>query len=54
MVLNSLKENIEIRILHAHKGNCTVLNESTCKKISSLLESGVYKILYKDLKSRGR
>jgi hypothetical protein len=46
MALKSLKDNKEIRILQADKGNCTVmLNESTYKeKISSLLESGVYEI----------
>jgi hypothetical protein len=49
MALKSLKDNKQIRILQADKGNCTaVLNESTYKKISSLLESEVYEILCKD------
>jgi hypothetical protein len=50
MALKSLKNNRQIRILQADKGNCTVvLNESTYKeKISSLLDSGVYEILRKD------
>jgi hypothetical protein len=50
MALKSLKDNTEILIIHADKGNCTVvLNESTYKeKISSLLESEVYEILLKD------
>jgi hypothetical protein len=50
VALKSLKNNKEIRILQADKGNCTVmLNESTyAQKISSLLESGVYEILRKD------
>jgi hypothetical protein len=56
--LKSLKNDMQIRILLADKGNCTVvLNESTYKeKISSLLESGVYEILRKDpsLRLRGR
>jgi hypothetical protein len=44
VTLKSLKDNKEIIILKADKGNCTVvLDESTHKeKISSLLESGVY------------
>jgi hypothetical protein len=43
VALKSLKDNTDIRNLHADKGNCAVvLNESTCKKkIFSLLESGV-------------
>jgi hypothetical protein len=48
--IESLKENKEIIILQADKGNCmVVLNKSTYKeKISSPLESGVYEILWKD------
>jgi hypothetical protein len=54
MALKSLKNNKKIQILQADKGNCTVvLNESTYKeKKSSLLESGVYKILREDLTSQ--
>jgi hypothetical protein len=50
VALKSVKDNKEIRILQADKGNYTVvLNESTCKeKMSILLESGVYEILQKD------
>jgi hypothetical protein len=50
MALKALRNNKQIRILQADKGNCTVVsNESTYKeKISSLLESGVYEILPKD------
>jgi hypothetical protein len=50
IVLKSLKDYMEIRILQAHKGNCmVVLNEFTYnEKIFSLLESGVYEILCKD------
>jgi hypothetical protein len=50
MTLKSSKDDKEIRILQANKGNCMlVLNESTYKeKISSLLESGVYEILLKN------
>jgi vacuolar-type H+-ATPase subunit C/Vma6 len=54
MALKSLKDKTEIRILQADKGNCmVVLKESTYReKISSLLESGVYEILRKDLMSQ--
>jgi hypothetical protein len=49
VALKSLKGNKEIRIVQAERENCTVgLDESTCKKISSLLESGSYEILRKD------
>jgi hypothetical protein len=50
MALKSLKNNKQIRILQADKGNSTVvLNKSTYKeKISSLLESWVFEILCKD------
>jgi hypothetical protein len=48
--VRSIKDNKEIKILQADKGNCmVVLNESTYKeKMASLLESGVCKILHKD------
>jgi CO dehydrogenase/acetyl-CoA synthase beta subunit len=48
--LKSLKNNKEIRILQADKGNCTVvLNESAYKeKISNLLEPEVYDALSKE------
>jgi hypothetical protein len=48
--LRSFKQNKEIRILLADKGNCmVVLNNSTHKrKISGLLDSRVYIPLYKD------
>jgi hypothetical protein len=48
--LKSLKNNKQIWILQADKGNCTVvLNESAYKeKIVNLLESGVCEILRKD------
>jgi hypothetical protein len=48
--LISSKQDREIKILPADKGNCTVvLNDSTYKqKIFSLLESGVYETLKKD------
>jgi hypothetical protein len=54
MAFKSMKDNKDIRILQAEKGNCTVLsNESTYKeKISSLLESGVYDLLRKDTTSQ--
>jgi hypothetical protein len=47
MALKYLKDKKEIMILQADKGNCTVmLNVSTSKKkVSSLLELGVYVIL---------
>jgi hypothetical protein len=50
VVLKSLRDNKEIRILQADKGNCAlILDESTYKEnISSLLESGIYEILHKD------
>jgi hypothetical protein len=49
MLLKSVKVNKEIRILQAGKGNYkAVLSESTCKRLSSLLESGVYEHLQKD------
>jgi hypothetical protein len=48
--LKSLKNNKQVQILQADKGNCiVVLIESPYKeKISSLLESGVYEILHRD------
>jgi hypothetical protein len=47
MTLKFLKDNKEIRILQADKGNCTVvLNASTYKeKVPSLLELGVCEII---------
>jgi hypothetical protein len=49
VALNYLKDKKEIRILQTDKVHCTVVsNESTYKKISSLLESGVYEILHKN------
>jgi hypothetical protein len=50
MPLKPLKDNKQIRILRADKGNCkVVLIESTyTERTSSLLESGVYEILCKD------
>jgi hypothetical protein len=50
IALKSLKENKQIRILQADKGNCMVVfNDSTYKeKITSLLQSGVYEPLSKD------
>jgi hypothetical protein len=56
--LTSLKENKEIRIPQADKGNCTVvLNEpASWKKISILLEPGVCELYIRILhcKLRGR
>jgi hypothetical protein len=53
MTLKSLKDKKEIRILLGDKENCiAVLNESTYKMISNLLESGVYNILSKDSTSQ--
>jgi hypothetical protein len=48
--MRSLRLNKDIRILHADKGNCTVvLDESAYKdKLNSLLEYGVYEPLPKD------
>jgi hypothetical protein len=46
--LKSLKLNKEIRIMQADTENCVVvLNDSTYKKIFSLLESGIYEALCK-------
>jgi hypothetical protein len=48
--VRSLRLSKDIRILHADKGNCTVvLDKSVYKdKLNSLLESGVYEPLPKD------
>jgi hypothetical protein len=48
--LKSLKCNVDIRILVAHKVNCTVvINKSiSMEKLNTLLDSGAYKCLEKD------
>jgi hypothetical protein len=52
--MRSLLLNKNIRILKATKGNCTiVLDESEYKdKLNTLLESGFYELLPKDLKAK--
>jgi hypothetical protein len=53
IALKFLKVNKEIKIVQSEEGYYkVVLNESTYKKVFCLLESGVYKILRKDLKSQ--
>jgi hypothetical protein len=52
--LKSLKRNRDIRILPADKENCTVVMNETMymEKLNTLLDSGVYEPLPKDLTSR--
>jgi hypothetical protein len=47
--LTSLKQNKDIRIIQADKGNCTVmLNEADYQnKLNTLLQSGVYEPIKK-------
>jgi hypothetical protein len=49
--VKSLRLNKEIRILRVGKGNCTVVLEESkyIEKLNTLLESGVYEHLPKDL-----
>lgn len=49
----SLKQIIDVKILQADKGNCTVVLDDTeyLHKLISLLESGVYEPLPKDQNS---
>jgi hypothetical protein len=49
--LKSLKRNRDIRILPADRGNCMVIMNKSIymEKLNTLLESGVYEPLQKDL-----